>query len=68
MDKYKLQYIMKKNGISVEDMAKKMGISKSALYSKMNGRSQFTLAEIQMIIKILDLDSPVDIFFAKEVS
>jgi len=68
MDKYKLQYIMKKNGISVEDMAKKMGISKSTLYSKMNGRSQFTLAEIQMIIKILDLDSPVDIFFAKEVS
>lgn len=65
MDKALLQYEMSKNGISIGDLCEKIGISRSAFYRKCNGKSDFTQSEIQAIVDLLHLESPVAIFFAK---
>jgi ACT domain-containing protein len=65
MDKALLQYEMSKNGISIGDLCEKIGMSRSAFYRKCNGKSDFTQSEIQAIVKLLKLESPVAIFFAK---
>lgn len=64
MNKALLKYEMSKNGISIGDLCKKLGMSRSAFYRKCNGKSDFTQREIQAIIDFLNLKSPVDIFFA----
>ncbi len=64
MNKALLEYKMKENGKSISDMCKMLEISRSAFYRKCNGKSEFTLIEIQKIVVYLNLDSPVDIFFA----
>lgn len=68
MDKVRLEYEMKKRGISIADMCAKIGCSRSAFYRKCNGISEFTQSEIQTIVDYLDLDSPVGIFFTERVS
>lgn len=68
MDKAKLMYEMTKRGVSIQDMCKKLGMSRSAFYRKCNGISEFTQGEIQNIVDILELDSPMGIFFAEKVS
>lgn len=68
MDKALLEYEMKKRGISAEDLCKKIDMSRSAFYRKCNGVSEFTLGEIKQIVSVLGLDSPINIFFANEVS
>jgi ACT domain-containing protein len=65
MDKALLQYEMSKNGISIGDLCEKIGMSRSAFYRKCNGKSDFTQSEIQAIVDLLHLESPVAIFFAK---
>ena len=65
MDKALLQYEMSKNGITVGELCKKLDMSRSAFYRKCNGKSDFTQSEIQAIVDILQLESPVAIFFAK---
>lgn len=65
MNKAMLFYEMKKNNISQTELCKTLGISRSAFYRKCNEISEFTQSEIQRIVEILHLDSPVDIFFTK---
>ena len=65
MDKELLEYKMKKNGKSISDMCEMLQISRSAFYRKCNGKSEFTLSEIKKMVVYLDLDSPVEIFFAE---
>jgi ACT domain-containing protein len=65
MDKALLQYEMSKNGISIGELCEKINISRSAFYRKCNGKSEFTQSEIQAIVDLLHLESPVAIFFAK---
>ena len=68
MDKALLEYEMKKKNISVLEMCEKLSISRSAFYRKCNEKTQFTQKEIQTITDVLNLDSPVSIFFTKPVS
>jgi hypothetical protein len=68
MDKALLEYEMKKNGINVPQLCEILNISRSAFYRKCNGKSEFTLAEIKMIVATLHLESPMAIFFADKVS
>ena len=68
MDKYKLEYEMKKRKISQEELCKKIHISRSAFYRKCTGLSEFTQSEIQAIIDFLELESPMGIFFTEKVS
>ena len=65
MDKFLLEYEMKKKGFSVEKLCKEIGISRSAFYKKCNGKSDFTQSEIQAIVDLLHLESPMAIFFTK---
>ena len=64
MNKALLEYKMKENGKSISDMCGMLEISRSAFYRKCNGKSEFTQSEIQKIVNYLNLDSPMDIFFA----
>lgn len=68
MDKVRLEYEMKKRGVSIADMCAKLECSRSAFYRKCNGISEFTQSEIQTIVDYLDLASPVGIFFTEKVS
>ena len=63
MNKALLEYTMRKCGKSIADMCAMLGISRSAFYRKCNGKSEFTLGEIQKIVNFLNLDSPMEIFF-----
>lgn len=68
MDKYRLEYEMKKRKISQEKLCKEINMSRSAFYRKCNGLSEFTQSEIQAIIDVLGIESPMGIFFAEKVS
>lgn len=68
MNKCRLEYEMNKRGISKGEMCEKIGMSRSAFYRKCTGKSQFTQGEIQKILNILELSSPLGIFFNEEVS
>lgn len=68
MDRARLEYELKKRNISVDDLCKCIGISKSAYYRKLKGTSEFTHSEIQRIIDCIGLESPMGIFFADKVS
>ena len=68
MDRYKLQYEMKKRGITVEMLCNHIGMSKAAFYRKCKGVSEFTQGEIQAIVDYLELESPMGIFFVEKVS
>ena len=68
MDKALLVYEMKKKQISTEELCRRLNISTTSFYRKCNGITEFTQSEIQKIIDVLNLESPVPIFFAKEVS
>ena len=68
MNKDLLEYKMKSKGVTTDELCQLIGISRSAFYRKCNGVSEFTLNEIKKIVLVLDLESPIDIFFADEVS
>ena len=65
MDKALLKYEMSKKGITVAELCNKLGISASAFYRKCDGTSEFKQSEIQTIVDVLHLESPMAIFFAK---
>lgn len=67
MDRYKLEYEMKKRHISQDTLCREVGMSRSAFYRKCSGKSDFTLTEINKITKFLGV-SPDGIFFNVEVS
>ena len=68
MDKDKLLDAMKVAGVSIQDMCDKLNISRSAFYRKCKGISEFTQSEIQHMVDILQLQSPMGIFFTEKVS
>ena len=50
MDKALLEYEMNKRNVTIAEMCDVLGISRSALYRKCNGKSEFTQSEIQTIV------------------
>lgn len=68
MNKALLRYTMEMKQVGVDELCAFIGISKSAFYKKINGKSEFTRGEIEKICQRLDLSSPVEIFFAEKVS
>lgn len=68
MDKVRLEYEMKRRGVTVEQLCKGIGICKASYYRKVRGETEFKQREIQRIIDFLGLDSPMGIFFAEKVS
>lgn len=68
MDRYKLEYEMKKRGISVNRLCTDIKISRSAFHRKCRGTSEFTITEIERIVEYLGLETPMGIFFDEKVS
>ena len=68
MNTARLEYEMKLRGVTRSDLCKDLGMSRSAFYRKCNGISEFTQSEIQKIVDVLELDTPVGIFFNDKVS
>lgn len=67
-NKLKFKATMVEKGKTMSELAKYLKINESTLYRKINGVSEFSRDEIQEICCFLDLDSPVDIFFAKKLT
>lgn len=60
-----LRGILAKKGISQTEMAKKIGIAPKTFYEKMK-IGVFGSDEIQVMIDVLEIDNPAEIFFAKK--
>ena len=60
-----LKGIIAKNGYSQSDIAAKIGVVPKTFYEKMKN-GLFGSDEIQIMIDVLKIENPVDIFFAKE--
>ena len=58
------EYEMKRHGLTKADLCRELGISRTALYRKLNGTSEFTLSEIKSIGRLLSLETLIPIFFA----
>ena len=63
---FKSQLALK--GLTLNELAKKIGISRSAMYRKLNGKSEFTRQEIIDIMAAFGADDPTEIFFKDKVS
>lgn len=68
MDKNRLMYEMANKNYSIGKMCEVLGMSRSAFYRKCNGISEFTQSEIQKIVNVLGLSSPMGIFFTENLS
>ena len=68
MNGAKLIQAMNEKRMSCKEMCDKLGMSRSAFYRKCKGITEFTQGEIQSIVDILGLASPVGIFFNEKVS
>lgn len=67
----KIHAKLKELRMTVEDVAKKMGIDRSTLYRKLgNSGAGLTVKDAQAIVEILQLtqQEALDIFFAREVA
>ena len=64
----KAQIVLK--GKTLDEVAKALKISRSALYRKLNGKSDFTRKEMCRIVDYLgiELDRAIEIFFNEKVS
>lgn len=65
MNEAKLLQVMADRKITKVEICRELGISRSAFYRKCKGITEFTQGEIQKIVDILSLDSPMEIFFAR---
>lgn len=57
-------------GLSIPQLAERMGVSKKTLYSRMQGKTDFSQGEMAQLAKILKLTDKkiIAIFFALKVS
>jgi predicted DNA-binding protein YlxM (UPF0122 family) len=64
----KSEFVLK--DIKIEAAAKELNISKSSMYRKIKGTSEFTRKELQDLMRVLDLsrEKAMEIFFSQEVS
>lgn len=68
VDKYKLLGAIASAGLSQKDLAKKIGVSKNTINSKINGKNHFNTEQIDRICEVLKIDDDTEkarIFLAK---
>lgn len=64
MNKVMLREEMRKRSITVVQITRELGISRSAFWKKCNGKSEFKLGEIKKITEILNTEKANEIFFS----
>lgn len=62
-----LKGVIVSKGFSQRKMAQHLGITEKTFYAKMN-KGVFDSDEIQIMIDMLEIKNPVEIFFAKDVT
>lgn len=67
IDTNELRGIIAKNGKTQTDVAKMLNITPKTFYLRMR-KGVFGSDEIQIMIKELNINNPMDIFFAKEIT
>ena len=65
IDTNALRGVIAANGLSQQDVAREIGISSKAFYSKMK-RGVFGSNEMEAMIDLLSIENPQAIFFAKK--
>lgn len=55
-------------GLTQEEVAKMIGISTRSFNSKLNGKSTFNVDEMEILIKVLNINNPIEIFFANKLA
>ena len=55
-------------GISVKELAEKLGLNESTLYRKIKADGAFTRDEINKMIDVLHIEDPREIFFAEKLA
>jgi len=62
-----LKDAMDRKNITIDDLAKKLGVSKQSLYFRLNGKVQFKINEVRLIKNYLDLEGNIfnSIFFSE---
>lgn len=70
MDFNEFKACMARSGYSIPKLAKEIDMSKTALYNKAKGISEFTLEDIQKIARVLNMtkNQILIVFFAEKVS
>ena len=63
----KLKGLMVEKGISQKQLASSIGINEKTLGRKLK-TGKFNTDEMSKMIEILDIDKPIDIFFAKRLT
>lgn len=67
-DRKKFKALLILRDKTIHDVATVLGIDDSTVHRKMNGTSDFTRREIQILCKFLSIDNPMEIFFADTVA
>ena len=67
-DRKKLRAQMVLKGISAKDLSKALNINESTFYRKLNDDGRFTREEMNIMIQVLEIEDPADIFFAPELA
>lgn len=57
MNTIELKVEMTRNGISIPDLARRIGVSPKTMYQKISGKVQFTRLEIVAICEELKIDN-----------
>ena len=57
-----------RKGISIKELSRTLGINESTFYRKMKSNGAFTRDEINIMIEILSIEDPMNIFFAEELA
>lgn len=67
VDTNSLKGIIAKNGLSQSGVARMLGITPKTFYGKMK-RGIFDSDEIEIMIRKLSIENPIEIFFAEDVT
>lgn len=60
-----LQAEMARRKLTGRDLAKLIGVTELTLYNKLNGKSEFTLKNMEKIKSVLKIDAPFDYLFKR---
>ena len=67
VDTNALKGVIVAKGMTQQEVAKHLGMSRKTFYSKMK-KGVFGSDEMEGMIELLSIENPVEIFFAKEVT
>ena len=67
-DRKKLRAQMVLKDISAKDLCKALNINESTFYRKLNDDGRFTREEMNIMIQVLEIEDPADIFFSQKLA